>query len=70
VIDESAVRERMRRLAGAGDYAGALSEYASLETRLQAELQVTPERETRRLLDELRRHAPPPLGAGRPRPDP
>jgi DNA-binding SARP family transcriptional activator len=69
VIDEAAVRERMRRLADAGDYAGALSEYASLETRLHAELQVTPERETQRLLDELRRHAPPPLGQGRPRGD-
>jgi DNA-binding SARP family transcriptional activator len=70
VTDEEAVRERMRHLADAGDYAGAISEYANLETRLQAELQVKPERETRRLLDELRRHAPPPLGAGRPRLDP
>ena len=65
MIDEDAIRRRMRELADAGDYAGALSEYASLEARLAAELKVKPERETRRLLEELRRHAPPPLGAGR-----
>lgn len=65
MIDEAAVRERMRALADAGDYAAALAEYAGLELRLAAELSVKPERETRRLFDELRRHAPPPLGAGR-----
>jgi hypothetical protein len=65
VIDEAAARDRMRLLADAGDYAGAPAEYAGLELRLAAELSVKPERETRRLFDELRRHAPPPLGAGR-----
>ncbi len=65
MIDEAAVRERMRALADAGDYAAALAEYAGLELQLAAELSVKPERETRRLFDELRRHAPPPLGAGR-----
>jgi DNA-binding SARP family transcriptional activator len=63
-MDEEAVRERMRELAAAGDYAGALSEYVALEGRLQAELKVAPSRETRRLLDEIRRQAPPPLGLG------
>ena len=47
-------------LAAAGDYAGALSEYV----RLEAELPVPPSRETRRLLEEIRRQAPPPLGTG------
>jgi DNA-binding SARP family transcriptional activator len=55
---EDAARERMRELAAAGDYAGALSEYV----RLEAELPVPPSRETRRLLEEIRRQAPPPLG--------
>ena len=63
-MDEEAARERMRELAAAGDYAGALSEYAALEARLQAELKVAPSRETRRLLDEIRTSAPPPLGTG------
>jgi hypothetical protein len=38
VIDEAAARDRMRLLADAGDYAGALAEYAGLELRLAAEL--------------------------------
>ena len=59
-MDEDAARERMRELAAAGDYAGALSEYV----RLEAELPVPPSRETRRLLAEIRRQAPPPLGTG------
>jgi DNA-binding SARP family transcriptional activator len=63
-MDEEAARERMRELADAGDYAGALSAYVELEARLQAELKVAPSRETRRLLDEIRRDAPPPLGTG------
>jgi DNA-binding SARP family transcriptional activator len=63
-MDEEAARERMRELAQAGDYAGAISEYAALEGRLAAELRVAPSRETRRLLDEIRRDAPPPLGTG------
>ena len=50
----------MRELAAAGDYAGALSEYA----RLERELPAPPSRETRRLLEEIRRQAPPPLGTG------
>ena len=57
---EDAARERMRGLAAAGDYAGALSEYA----RLELVLPVPPSRETRRLLEEIRRQAPPPLGTG------
>ena len=57
---EDAARERMRELAAAGDYAGALSEYA----RLEHELPAPPSRETRRLLEEIRRQAPPPLGTG------
>jgi predicted N-acetyltransferase YhbS len=65
VIDEAVTRERMRALADAGDYAAALAEYAGLELQLAADPGVKPERETRRLFDELRRHAPPPLGAGR-----
>lgn len=57
---EDKARARMTELAAAGDYAGALSEYA----RLEAELPVPPSPETRRLLDEIRRQAPPPLGTG------
>jgi DNA-binding SARP family transcriptional activator len=67
-MDEGAARDRMRELAEAGDYAGALSEYVQLEARLAAELKVAPSRETRRLLDEIRRSAPPPLGTGGPHP--
>ena len=63
-MDEEAARDRMRELAQAGDYAGAISEYVALEARLAAELKVAPSRETRRLLDEIRRDAPPPLGTG------
>jgi DNA-binding SARP family transcriptional activator len=62
-MDEAATRERMRELAQAGDYAGALSEYVELEARLAA-AKVAPSRETRRLLDEIRRDASPPLGTG------
>ena len=40
--DEAAVRERMRALAEAGDHAGALAEYAELELRLRAELELSP----------------------------
>jgi DNA-binding SARP family transcriptional activator len=63
-MDEAKTRERMRELAQAGDYAGALSAYVELEARLAAELKVAPDRETRRLLEEIRRDAPPPLGTG------
>jgi DNA-binding SARP family transcriptional activator len=63
-MDEAETRERMRALAQAGDYAGALSAYVELEGRLAAELKVKPEPETRRLLEEIRRDAPPPLGTG------
>lgn len=57
---EEDARAGMRELAAAGDYAGALSEYV----RLEAELEVEPSRETRRLLEQIRREAPPPLGRG------
>ena len=57
---EDAARDRKRELAAARDYAGALSEYARLEHALPA----PPSRETRRLLEEIRRRAPPPLGTG------
>jgi DNA-binding SARP family transcriptional activator len=59
-VDEDEGRERMRALAARGDYAGALSEYA----RLELTLPVPPSRETKRLLEEIRRQAPPPLGTG------
>jgi DNA-binding SARP family transcriptional activator len=65
VIDEAATRARMRELAEQGDLAGAIGEYARLEHALKAELGAVPERETRRLLDELRAGALPPLGAPR-----
>ena len=64
---EDAAREQMRRLADAGDYAGALSVYVSLEHRLKAELSAEPEPATKRLLEEIRRAAPPPLGLGQAR---
>ena len=63
-MDEAAVRDCMRERADAGDYAGALSAYVELEARLAAEFKVAPSGETRRLRDEIRRDAPPPLGAG------
>ena len=63
MIDEEATRARMRELAEQGDLAGAIGEYARLEHQLKAELNVEPERQTKRLLDELRAQAPPPLGA-------
>jgi len=62
---EHEAREKMRELAAAGDLAGAMGEYARLEHRLLADLGVEPSRETKRLLDELRVGAPPPLGAPR-----
>ena len=64
---EHEARETMRALAAAGDLAGAIGEYARLEHRLRADLGVEPSRETKRLLDELRAGALPPLGAPRPR---
>jgi DNA-binding SARP family transcriptional activator len=64
-MDEEATRARMRELAEQGDLAGAIGEYARLEHLLQSELGVKPEPATRRLLDELRAQAPPPLGAPR-----
>ena len=63
VIDEEATRARMRELADQGDLAGAIGEYARLEHQLRAELGAEPERATKRVLDELRAQAPPPLGA-------
>jgi predicted GNAT family N-acyltransferase len=60
VIDEDAIQARMRELAARGDYVGALSEYATLEVHAEA----SPSAPTRRLLDQLRRFAPPPLGTG------
>ena len=60
---EHEARETMRELAAAGDLAGAIGEYARLEHRLRADLGVEPSRETKRLLDELRAGALPPLGA-------
>jgi DNA-binding SARP family transcriptional activator len=65
VIDEEATRARMRELAEQGDLAGAIGEYARLEHQVRAEFGAAPERETRRLLDELRAQAPPPLGKPR-----
>jgi len=65
MIDEVVTRARMRELAEQGDLAGAIGEYARLEHQVRAEFGVEPERETRRLLDELRTQAPPPLGKPR-----
>ena len=62
---EHEAREKMRELAAAGDLAGAIGEYARLEHRLRADFGVEPSRETKRLLDELRASAPPPLGKPR-----
>ena len=63
MIDEEATRARMRELAEQGDLAGAIGEYARLEHEVRAEFGAEPERETKRLLDELRAGALPPLGA-------
>ena len=60
MIDEDAIEARMRELAARGDYAGALSEYVALEVHPDAR----PSPPTRRLLDQIRRFAPPPLGTG------
>ena len=55
----------MRELAAASDLAGVIGEYARLEHELRAQYGVGPSRETKRLLDELRRAASPPLGKPR-----
>jgi DNA-binding SARP family transcriptional activator len=62
VDPEAPAREKMRALAAAGDLAGAIGEYARLGHELRAQYGVEPSRETKRLLDELRRDALPPLG--------
>jgi len=59
---EAAAREKMRALAAASDLAGAIGEYARLEHDLRARYGVEPSGETKRLLDELRAGALPPLG--------
>ena len=63
MIDEAATRARMKALAEQGDLAAAIGEYARLEHQVRAEFGAEPERATKRLLDELRAQAPPPLGA-------
>ena len=65
-MDESRLHaQRMRELADAGDYAGALSAYVELEARLQAELKVAPvARDAAAARRDPSRSAPPPLGTG------
>jgi DNA-binding SARP family transcriptional activator len=53
-FDEGAHRRLMRRLADAGDRAGALRTYRTLAERLRRELAVAPSGQTRELADELR----------------
>jgi DNA-binding SARP family transcriptional activator/tetratricopeptide (TPR) repeat protein len=65
-FDELAHRDLMRRLAAAGDRAGALIAYERLAERLRRELAVAPSGETRRLAAALREPKPPAAGAPRP----
>ena len=53
-LSEEAHRALMRRLAAAGDRAGALAVFAELRTRLLQTIRVGPSDETRRLADALR----------------
>jgi DNA-binding SARP family transcriptional activator len=54
-LAEEPVRELMRRLAAAGDRAGALTAYARLQERLRTELRIAPSAETRAVAESLRR---------------
>jgi DNA-binding SARP family transcriptional activator len=53
-LSESATRELMRRLAGAGDRAAALDAYRRLQARLEQELGAPPSRSTRAMAEALR----------------
>src|SRR4051794_27359703 len=61
-LSEEAARRLMTLLADRGDRAAAMSAYVRLEDRLQRELSVSPSRQTRRLLAEIRAAAAAPLG--------
>jgi DNA-binding SARP family transcriptional activator/tetratricopeptide (TPR) repeat protein len=57
-LDEAAARDLMRRLADAGDRAGALAAYDRLADRLRAALGLAPSAETRALAAAVREPAP------------
>jgi DNA-binding SARP family transcriptional activator len=68
-LDEEAGRDLVRRLAEAGDVAGALCAYRSLSRRLRRELGIGPSRDTRRLAGQVRANrTPPPPGDRTPPP--
>jgi DNA-binding SARP family transcriptional activator len=58
-LSEEAHRELMRRLAAAGDRAGALAIYGELRSRLLQTFKVGPSEETRQLAESLRSEAAP-----------
>ncbi len=60
-LAEAANRRLIERLAATGDRAAALSAGRQLAERLRAQLAIAPSRETRALLDELRRAEPEPV---------
>ena len=69
-LSEDATRDLMRRLAAAGDSAGALVAYDELRERLRTTLAIAPSAPTRALADEVRagKVAPTRAGGGRPPP--
>jgi DNA-binding SARP family transcriptional activator len=60
-LAEAPNRRLIERLAAAGDRAAALAAGRQFADRLRAELSIAPSRETRELLDELRRGAAAPV---------
>jgi DNA-binding SARP family transcriptional activator len=62
-LNEPVARDLIRRLADAGDRAGAMAAYNALAERLHGELRVAPSAQTRRLVASIRR-----TSAAEPRP--
>ena len=60
-LAEAANRRLIERLAAGGDRAAALSASRQFTERLRTELGIPPSRETRALIDDLRRTEPPPV---------
>ena len=65
-LDEAAARDLMRRLAEAGDRAGAFSVYDRLAERLRTQLGLAPSAATRDAAAQLRAGAPPAVAAQAP----
>ena len=59
-LSEEGQREFIRRLAAAGDRAGALAAYNRFQDRVRQELGLAPSQQTRALVERLRRETHPP----------